>query len=79
MAMKTYFTFPRTGALPLDGLVSYPVHLLGNGFYLSAEIQLVYSIAPADWVLIETGPEVLKSYSGGHLVPYKKIMLAYFI
>ena len=28
--------------------ISYPEHPLG-GSYLSAEVQLVYSTAPADW------------------------------
>ena len=39
-----------TGASPSDCLVSYPGHLLGvwetNPF---AEMQTVYSAAPADW------------------------------
>ena len=38
-----------TGTSPLDCLVSYPVHSLRPGSYPSAEMQLVYSIAPADW------------------------------
>ena len=41
-----------TGTSPSDCLVSYPAHsLVGLGFesYASAEVQLVYSIAPADW------------------------------
>ena len=36
-----------TEASPLDYLVSYLGHLLGE-FYLTAETQLVYSAAPAD-------------------------------
>ena len=36
-----------TGTLPLDCLVSYPEHSFG-GSYLSAEVQSVYSTAPAD-------------------------------
>ena len=32
-----------------DFLASYPGHLLEVGSYPSAEKQLVYSIAPADW------------------------------
>ena len=39
-----------TGASPLDGLMSYPGHSL-VGSYPSAEIQLVYSTAPANWVV----------------------------
>ena len=38
----------RTGAPTSDGLVSYPGHLL-KGSYSSAEMQSVYSTAPADW------------------------------
>ena len=37
-----------TGTSPSDCLVSYPGHLLGRGSYLSAEVQSVYSTAPAD-------------------------------
>ena len=40
----------KTGALSSNGLKSYPGHLLG-GSYPSAEMQLVYSIAPADWTV----------------------------
>ena len=36
-----------TGALPLDCLESY----LGHSLYPSAEMQSVYSTAPADWAL----------------------------
>ena len=36
-----------TGALALDGLMSYPRHTLGK-YYPSAEMQSVYPIAPAD-------------------------------
>ena len=39
-----------TGTSPLDCLVSYSEHSLGGwGSGLSAEMQSVYSIAPADW------------------------------
>ena len=37
-----------TGASPSDCLVLYPRHSLGKS-YSSAEIQLVYSTAKADW------------------------------
>ena len=36
------------GTSPSDCLVSYPGHLLGVS-YPSAEVQSVYSTAPADW------------------------------
>ena len=40
----------KAGALPSDGLMSYPGHLLKEvGSYPSAEMQSVYSIAPATW------------------------------
>ena len=32
-----------------DGLMSYLGHSLGRGSYLSAEMPLVYSTAPANW------------------------------
>ena len=38
----------NTGTSPWDYLVSYPGHSLGKS-YLSVEIQLVHSTAPADW------------------------------
>ena len=44
-----------TRASPSDRLVSYPQHSLGES-YPSAEMQLVYSTAPADWGLF---PRVL--------------------
>ena len=37
-----------TWASPSDCLMSYPGHSLGK-FYPSADMQSVYSIAPADW------------------------------
>ena len=38
------------GTSPSDCLVSYIRTLVGGGSYPSAEKQLVYSTAPADWV-----------------------------
>ena len=38
-----------TGAAPSDCLVSYPGYLVEGGSYLSAEMQSVYSTAPANW------------------------------
>ena len=37
-----------TGTSPSDCLVSYPGHSLGVGSYPSAEVQSVYSTAPAN-------------------------------
>ena len=37
----------KAGVSPLDGLMLYSGHLLGGSH--SAEMQLVYSTAPADW------------------------------
>ena len=37
-----------TGASPSDCLLSYPEHSFGES-YPSAEMQSVYSTAPADW------------------------------
>ena len=42
-------SFSITGASPSDCLVSYPGHSLEEGSYLSAEKQLMYSTAPANW------------------------------
>ena len=39
-----------TGSSPLDCLVSYPGHLLGES-YPSAEMQSVYSTSRADWAI----------------------------
>ena len=38
------------GTSPSDCLVSYPGHSLGSS-YPSAEVQSVYSTAPADWAI----------------------------
>ena len=51
IAMKEYSVFPKaqlTGASPSGGSMSFPGHLLGES-YSSAEMQLVYTAAPADW------------------------------
>ena len=44
-------SFIITKTSPSDSLVSYPRHLFGGGevSYPSAEMQSVYSAAPADW------------------------------
>ena len=56
MAMKECSTFPKASASlehHSDHLVSYPGHLFGAGDLTpSAEVQLVYSTAPADWAKI---------------------------
>ena len=42
-----------TGTLPSDCLMLYLGYTLGwGGSYPSAEVQLVYSTAPADWAII---------------------------
>ena len=41
-----------TGISLSDYFVSYPGHALAWGFYYSAEIQSVYSKAPADWARV---------------------------
>ena len=40
-----------TGISSSDSLVSYPGHSLGGRSYPSAEVQSVYSTAPADWAM----------------------------
>ena len=42
------FCSPISKASPSDYLASYPGYPLG-GFYLSSDMQSVYSAAPADW------------------------------
>ena len=44
-------SYSITETSPLDCLVSYLGHLLGGGVgsYPSAQMQLVYSTAPAEW------------------------------
>ena len=45
MATKGYYGFPQIQAL----FSVTPGHSLGEESYLSAEMQSVYSTAPADW------------------------------
>ena len=58
MAMKEYFMFPKAPELlkPHHEMVLCHISrtLVGEarGSYLSAEMQLVYSAAPADWAKI---------------------------
>ena len=40
----------KAGTSPSDGLMSYPGYLL-VGFYPSADLQSVYSTAPANWAI----------------------------
>ena len=59
-----------TGTSPSDCLVPYSGHPLGGG-YPPAEVQSVYSIAPADWAIVKqslTGlnPEFSFSYTSFH-------------
>ena len=52
MAIKGCSAFPKAPALlepQHQIIVSYPGHSLGRGSYPSAEVQSVYSTAPADW------------------------------
>ena len=54
MAMKEYSAFPKAPAVLEHHhqiIVSYPGHSMGF-FYSSAEMQSVYSIAPADWAKV---------------------------
>ena len=49
--MEGYFTFSRSGASLLDGLESYPKHMLGGVLTSSAEMQSAYSTTPANWAV----------------------------
>ena len=48
--MKGCTTIPKARTSPLECLVLYPGHTFW-GFYLSTEMQSVYSTAPADWAI----------------------------
>ena len=39
----------KAGASPPDGWMSYVRTLFGEWYYLSVEMQSMYSTAPADW------------------------------
>ena len=49
-----------TGTSPSDCFVSYPGHSLGGGSYPSAEMQSVYSTAPADWARFHQDIKTIK-------------------
>ena len=51
IAHKKTIIWQQKGDSPSDRLVSYPGHSLRVGSYPSAEVQLVYSTAPADWAI----------------------------
>ena len=57
MVMEENSGFPQssiiTEALPLDCLMSYPGHSLVGSSYPSAEMESVYSTAPADCAGLE--------------------------
>ena len=44
-------SYSISGTSPSDCLVSYPGHSFGGGSYPTAEVQSVYSTAPADWAI----------------------------
>ena len=54
-----------------DCLVPYPEHSLGRGSYPSAEKQLMYSTAPADWAKYQLGLWVENSESIGQLKSFQ--------
>ncbi len=45
-------SFSITGISPSDCSVLYPGHSLRGGAYPSADVQSVYSTAPANWAII---------------------------
>ena len=61
IAMKKYFTFPRTGASSSTGLVSYPGNFSVLGFTPSVEMQLVYGCPEYDTKMNLMGRLVLES------------------
>ena len=67
---KGVFHIPQsssiTGTSPSNCLVSYPGHSFGES-YPSAEKQLVYSTAPADWAKIVSCP--IQDTHWGNLTP----------
>ena len=52
--LRIFKSFSITEASPPDYLVSYPGQSL-DVVYPSAEMQLVYSTAPANWAVIDFG------------------------
>ena len=64
-----------TGNSPWDYLVLYSGHSLG-GSYPSAEVQSVYSTAPADWAIIGTTTgEVIRLYNANYI--FKTLYICY--
>ena len=65
--MKGLLRIPQsltiTGTSPSDCLVPYPGYLLGVGSYPSAEVQSMYSTAPADWAKMKLN-DILKTVNG---------------
>ena len=56
MAIKGVLHIPqisKAGTSLSDGLMSYLGHSLEKESYSSAEMQSVYSTAPADWTIIK--------------------------
>ena len=57
-----------TGASSSDGLISHPRHSLGDGESpLSAEIQLLYYTAPANWATTRREKETESIKSAMHI------------
>ena len=63
MAMKGYSTLTKSP--PSDCLVSYTGHFLGERSYLFAEMQSVYSTAPANWAQLSKKVSKVGDYSRG--------------
>ena len=61
-----------SGTSPLDCLVSYPGHSLEWGSCPSAEMQLVYSTAPANWANVKRGTKTIKSLLESWTVQWPK-------
>ena len=56
-SMKGYFIFLQSvGASPWDCLMLFAGHAFGGKSYLSAELQWMYSTAPADWAVLILNP-----------------------
>ena len=79
IAMKGYAAFLIAKASRLDCLVSYPGHSLRE-CYPSAEMQSVYSAAPADWATKSNGfTQFLKNSITIFVLPFLSLMLSRII
>ena len=66
VAMKGYSIFPKDRSLMIRWFSVISGTLVGEGFYLFAEMQSVYSVLPADWaeIRLQTYCFIFKLFKG---------------